>query len=927
MYRAKGEASLHVITTGVVCRDFIGRRYELDFLIERVLHPRAGRGSTLIVRGDAGIGKTRLVHELAAALTAHGVAPVIGNCYEFGDPPYAPLLEIAETLGAAGAAALQSHAAAGDAASGRERTRRFAAFAAALAAGAKTKTIVAIVENLHWADSATLELFRFLSSALKDQRFTLLGTLRSEDIGGVGRAATQNLAEIERAADATVTLQALKPPEMRALLAAALRDDGRRVSATVLEKIIELSDGRPFHAEELLRGMLDYRGDAHDAGTAFIPRSLGAAVHDRLASLDESDREVLAFAAVIGRRFGAEFLAELAAKPLADVLLTLRRARNLQLIVEDQDGDAFFFRHQLTREVVYAEILFAEARALHRRIVEELQSRSEPDVVTIAYHAWRSGERATTVRWNEAAGDAAAQISAHTDATRHYERAFTAAHDAPARVRLSQKLARALYAEGDLDGAARWFDTTVASATAAGDLPTAHGAALDRALALWEHGEIDAGIAASKSVTAALAGDDSPLRFQAETLTASLLTAAYRAEEALTHLDAASGLTCAPEPAWALRHRGIRAHTLARLGRLAESQTDFGSAVAGARELGDREQLVRALNNWADVRLRIGDLAGASELYTDALGVARDLRSARLIAWLIANNAYVMLFRGDLAAARTLLLEFLTIDHDIEIIWIQGRAILYRLGTLLGDESLLRRADIEEAIARADALSDRNALAFAAGAALARRILSGEDPTPLAEHVIGRISGTADVYWFADSIARGVPSLLAPARVLLVELAADPHAEAARAHLALFDARVALRERRKPDAYRLAHEATLTFKKLGWAIEEAYAREVRGDVKDAVAAFRRCGAAAEVTRLTAVDQKPPRRRGETTTLTTREREIAGLIGTGKSNREVANALVISERTVETHVASIYQKFGIGNRRELAALLGDARAAP
>jgi len=221
MYRAKGEASLHVITTGVVCRDFIGRRYELDFLIERVLHPRAGRGSTLIVRGDAGIGKTRLIHELAAALTAHGVAPVIGNCYEFGDPPYAPLLEIAETLGAAGAAAaLQSHAVAGDTASGRERTRRFAAFAAALAAGAKTKTVVAIVENLHWADSATLELFRFLSSALKDQRFTLLGTLRSEDIGRVGRAATQNLAEIERAADATVTLQALKPPEMRALLAA-----------------------------------------------------------------------------------------------------------------------------------------------------------------------------------------------------------------------------------------------------------------------------------------------------------------------------------------------------------------------------------------------------------------------------------------------------------------------------------------------------------------------------------------------------------------------------------------------------------------------------------------------------------------------------------------------------------------------------------
>jgi DNA-binding CsgD family transcriptional regulator/tetratricopeptide (TPR) repeat protein len=924
MYRPKGEASLHVITTGVVCRDFIGRRYELDFLIEQVLHPRAGRGSTLIVQGDAGIGKTRLITEFCSALRAAGIAPVIGDCYEFGDPPYAPLLEIAEMLGILDAAvALRSHAVAGETTSARERTRRFAAFAAGLAAFAQTQTVVAIVENLHWADIATLELFRFLSSALKEHRFVLVATQRSEDIGTYGRAGTELRAEIERAVDATVTLQALKPAEMRALLTAVLRDDGRRVAPLVLDKIAELSDGRPFHAEELLRGMLDYRGDAGDNAVALIPRSLGAAVHDRLASLDESAREVLAFAAVIGRRFGAQFLAELAGKPLADVLLTLRRARNLQLIVEDRDGDAFFFRHQLTREVVYSEILFAEARTLHRRIVEELESHAQPDTASIAYHAWRSGDRAATVRWNEAAGDGAAAISAHTDATTHYERAFNAADEAHARTRLSQKVARALYAEGDLDGAARWFAVTVSSATVAGDLPTAHGAALDRALALWEHGASDEGIAASKAVAAALAGDYSPLRFQAETLTASLLTAAHRADEALAHLDAASGLACAPEPTWALRHRGIRAHTFARLGRLAESQADFAFAVAGARELGDREQLVRALNNWADVRLRIGDLGGASELYASALDVARDLRSSRLVAWLVANNAYVALFRGELATARTLLLEFVTIDHDIEIIWIQGRAILYRLGTLLADESLLRLANIDEAIARAEGLSDRNSLALAAGAALARRIVAGEDGSALAERVVKQIGGMADVHWFADSVARGIPPVVPAARALLVELANDPHAEAAPAHLALFDARVALRERRKADADRLSHAAALTFKKLGWALEEAYAREVGGNVKDAIDAFRNCGAAAEVARLTTVDGKRPRRRGETT-LTAREREIAGLIGSGKSNREVAAELVISERTVETHVASIYQKFGIGSRRELAALLSHAR---
>jgi DNA-binding CsgD family transcriptional regulator/tetratricopeptide (TPR) repeat protein len=908
-----------VITTGVVCRDFIGRRYEFDFLLDRVLHPRDGRGAMVLVQGDAGIGKSRLVRELRDALTAQGITSATGDCYEFGDAPYAPLTAIAEAFGATAAvAALQAPASESAASSGHERTARFTAFTRALAACASRTTHVAIVENLQWADMATLELFRFAAGALKEHRFVFVATLRNEDIGTVGRATTQLRADIERAADATITLQALTPAEMRTLLNSAMRDDGRRVSSLVLDKIAELSDGRPFHAEELLRGMLDGRDAAGDA-KAVIPRSLGAAVHERLATLDERDREILAYAAVIGRRFDATFLAELAGKPLPDVLLTLRRARNLQFIVEDAQSDSFLFRHQLTREVVYAEILFAEARALHARIVARLESRADGDISAIAYHAWRSGDHTLAVRWNEAAGDSAAAICAHTDAIRHYERGYQAADDAAARARLAEKVARALYAEGDLAGATEWFATTMSAATAAGDLPTAHSAALDRALALWEHGSVDAGIAAAQAVTGALADTDSALRFQAETLTASLLNAAYRADEALAHLDAASALHCAAPERWAMRHRGIRAHTLARLGRLDESEAEFAIAVAGAEQLGDREQVVRALNNWGDVRLRCGDLAGASLHYGQALSVARDLRSARLVAWLISNNAFAALLRGELVTARALLLEFLTIDHDIEVIWIYGQAILYRLGTLLGDEALIRRAKIDEAIARAQSLNDRSALALAAGAVLARRVLGGGDAATFAGQMIGAIGGTLELYWFADSVARGVPALVPQARALLAAGATDPHASASRAHLALFDARVALRERRKADADRLAHEATLEFKALGWAIEEAYAREVRGNVKDAIERLRACGASAEVARLTTTDQKQPRRRGETT-LTSREREIANLIGTGKSNREVAETLVISERTVETHVAAVFHKFGVTNRRELAALL-------
>jgi predicted ATPase len=147
-----------VITTGVVCRDFIGRRSELELLIDQVVRPPRGRpGSTVLVQGDAGIGKSRLMREFAAALTSRGITPVVTTCYEFGEAPYAPLLEIAEGLGATAAVnALGSPVAADDAASGRERTRRFAAFAAALGTIVQATTVVAVaISSTLWRTAAS----------------------------------------------------------------------------------------------------------------------------------------------------------------------------------------------------------------------------------------------------------------------------------------------------------------------------------------------------------------------------------------------------------------------------------------------------------------------------------------------------------------------------------------------------------------------------------------------------------------------------------------------------------------------------------------------------------------------------------------------------------------------------------------------------
>ncbi|MFN2459553.1 MAG: AAA family ATPase [Candidatus Velthaea sp.] len=916
-----------MITPGIVCRDFIGRTFELEFLLERIGRVRDGRGATLAVTGSAGIGKSRLVREAVAALPRQRIVVGQAACWEIGCAPYAPLIEIADALGAADAAArLRASAAAPPTEISGERTRRFAAVAAAYAAVAADRPLCIVVEDIQWADRATLDLLRYLSPALREHRVALVLTMRADDDAG-DPAALRACAAIERDADAVLALQAMNGADVRALLQAAARSDGRRIPALVLDEIAELSDGRPFHAEELLRGVIE-RGDTSSASPAtLVPRSLRATVRERLSSLVEADRTTLAYAAVIGRRFSAAFLSDLTGIGVADILLTLRRARHLQLIEQETDGEHFAFRHALTREVVYDEILYAEARAVHGEIARKLQDApgGVRDVTAVGYHAWRSGNAALTERWNEIAGDAAAGMLAHVAAIRHYERAFGAAHEPARRCAIAEKAAAAFYAIGDIDGALPWFADAAAEAAAAGDHRAAGRIALERARALFESGRFAEGITLASKTTAALAAVSPAAQYDAHIVTAGLLAAINRPAEAMTQLDAAFELDAAPPPRELARFLGIRAHALAKIPRLAESRVEFARAEAAARAVDDRELLVRTLNNWADTEFACGEIRAASERFEGALELAVQLRSGRLIAWLSVNAALAAVLLGELPRARSRVQRAGDIDHGVPLVHVLLRALSLRVATLTGDAAGLARIDEAALLEEALALGEHNTIALVAGAVAQRRARDGEDAGPVAARVLPQLAAATDAYWLLDAVARCGGPHVTPARALLARAAAEPSAAVAAAYLALFDARVAARERRRDDADAAARTAAAAMKALGIAVEEAYAREVRGNVKDALDAFTRMGAFGEVARLsTLVDQRTVRRRGEHS-LTQREREIAALIADGSSNRRIAELLVISERTVETHVASIFAKLGVASRRDLAAFLHVERA--
>jgi len=175
-------------------------------------------------------------------------------------------------------------------------------------------------------------------------------------------------------------------------------------------------------------------------------------------------------------------------------------------------------------------------------------------------------------------------------------------------------------------------------------------------------------------------------------------------------------------------------------------------------------------------------------------------------------------------------------------------------------------------------------------------------------------------YWLIDVATRyGLPPARGQAHDLIDGLARREGSLPARGMLALAHAREALRRRQREESVRQAEIAIEAFATAGWTLDEGYALELAGRSADATALFRRIGAHGEVRRLTQTSAAAPRRRGEAT-LTAREREIATMLLDERATRAIAEALVISERTVETHIASVYRKLGVANRRELAALL-------
>jgi ATP/maltotriose-dependent transcriptional regulator MalT len=418
----------------------VGRDRELREIDAVRQRAAAGQPQIVVVRGEAGIGKSRLVDEVAARARAAGDRVLHGACLGLdGDGvPYLPIIAAMRGVIRAGDDPTLDPLFGGGAdvggrgltpASGADRARLFERFLGLVGELSAETPVLAIIEDAHWIDPATRDLLTFLVRNVTTERITAIVTCRTEDLGRGDPVATW-LAEIARGPAAPrLELARLSPPDVAAQLAAIAGD---AVDPEIVAAIARRSDGHPLFAEELLAA------DPSDS----MPPALDDILFGRVASLGEVTLRVARVAAITAGAIDESLIAQVLEIPEPTVAASLREAVERGVVVVAPEG-SHVFRHDLFREVIERELTVGERRTLHERIAAALEARpatgsgTRVEVAEIARH-WHAADRPVEAyRTALLAATSAERVNAFRDAQRHLDRAIAREDELPPDLRPS----------------------------------------------------------------------------------------------------------------------------------------------------------------------------------------------------------------------------------------------------------------------------------------------------------------------------------------------------------------------------------------------------------------------------------------------------------------------------------------------------------
>ena len=492
----------------------IGREAELERLIQLMDDAIAGRGSAVLIAGEPGIGKSHLASALLEAARRRGLLAVTGHCYEMeGSPPFGPFVEQLESCAKQLPRDTFRHALGEEAPEvarlmpelrlkfsdipqpldvppEQQRRYLFNAFREFAARTARLAPIVALAEDLHWADGPTLLLLQHLAQAVPGLPILLVGTYRPADLSPDSPLASALEFLSRQKLAVTVTLRPWSVGEVDRMLAAL---SGQPPPPALASVVFDETEGNPFFVAEVFRHLSE-EGVLFDAAGKFradlrvdrlkVPDSVRLVIRRRLGRLSEGARRVLTMAAVVGRAFPLELIEELeraSVETARDVTLdALEEAEHAHLI--DGAGDrhtGYRFVHELVRLTLIETLSAPRRQRVHLRIADAIErifaASLDAQAPALAYHLWSAGSDAPpdrTIHYLSVAAARASAAAAHEEALDHLDKALALVETrvSPIGGGLLVQRAIALQSLGRVTEAIAAYEETLAVSDALGDL-------------------------------------------------------------------------------------------------------------------------------------------------------------------------------------------------------------------------------------------------------------------------------------------------------------------------------------------------------------------------------------------------------------------------------------------------------------------------
>jgi DNA-binding winged helix-turn-helix (wHTH) protein/tetratricopeptide (TPR) repeat protein len=433
---------------------FVGRTRTLERLERALESACAGRGRLVLLAGEPGIGKTRTAEEIARSARERGAQVLVGRCFEGeGAPAFWPWLQVLRELvatstpellrAAAGASAadlvqlvpeLRARLPALPAASGlvgeQARFRLFDALTGLLRRRAQQGPLVLVLDDLHWADEASLLALEFLAPELRSAALLVIATFRDVEVRR-DHPLSKLLGALARVpACERIALRGLEPSEVAALVEAVA---GLAPPAQLARTVHEMTEGNPFFVFEVARLLGEPGMEARPSALA-LPQSVRDAVGRRLDALSRECNEVLRTAAVLGRDFDVALLTRVTERTPGELLDRLGEALAAGVLVEDPDRvGRYAFGHALVRQTLYEELNAPQRVRLHRRVAEALEAAfaatDEPPLSEIAHHYFEAapgGSAEQAIAAATRAAERAHALLAYEESARLYEQALEA---------------------------------------------------------------------------------------------------------------------------------------------------------------------------------------------------------------------------------------------------------------------------------------------------------------------------------------------------------------------------------------------------------------------------------------------------------------------------------------------------------------------